>query len=248
VGRALLVFAEREAARRGFDSLYLCTNSKMFENQVLYPKVGYVEYARKRLDGFDRIYYRKPLERGQRLPAIEIVDHRAGWPAEFATIRDRLSTALGPLALRIEHIGSTSVAGLAAKDVIDVQVSVARLDPSVAQALTQAGFRAVAEITGDHVPPGGSASADDWAKLFFTEPVGARRVNIHVRRVGSANERYALLFRDYLRAHPPVAAAYAEFKRRLSTALAAGADYADVKDPAVDLIYLAAEQWAAGAR
>jgi GNAT superfamily N-acetyltransferase len=61
VGKALLVFAEREAARRGFDSLYLCTNSKMVENQALYTRVGYVEFARKRLDGYDRIYYRKPL-------------------------------------------------------------------------------------------------------------------------------------------------------------------------------------------
>lgn len=248
VGRALLVFAEREAARRGFDSLYLCTNSKMFENQVLYPKVGYVEYARKQLGGYDRIYYRKPLGRAPRSGAIEIVDARAEWPTEFAILRDRLSSALGPLALRIEHVGSTSVAGLAAKDVIDVQVSVASLDAQVAQALTGAGFRAVAEITGDHVPPGGSASADAWAKLFFTEPAGTRRANIHVRRAGSANERYALLFRDYLRAHPPVAAAYAQLKRRLATSLAACADYADVKDPAVDLIYLAAEQWAAGAR
>ena len=61
VGKALLMFAEAEAVRRGFDSLYLCTNAKMFENQVLYPKVGYVEYDRKHSNGHDRIYYRKFL-------------------------------------------------------------------------------------------------------------------------------------------------------------------------------------------
>lgn len=61
VGKALLMFAEDEAARRGFGSLYLCTNAKMYENQVLYPKVGYVEYDRQHSEGHDRIYYRKFL-------------------------------------------------------------------------------------------------------------------------------------------------------------------------------------------
>ncbi len=61
VGRALLVFAEGEARRRGFHSIYLCTNVKMTANQVLYPKIGYVKYERKQDQGYDRIYYRKQL-------------------------------------------------------------------------------------------------------------------------------------------------------------------------------------------
>jgi GNAT superfamily N-acetyltransferase len=61
VGRALLQFAEREATRRGYDSLYLCTNAKMTENQAFYPKIGYVEYERKIDQGYDRIFYRKTL-------------------------------------------------------------------------------------------------------------------------------------------------------------------------------------------
>ncbi len=61
VGRELLMFAEHEALRRGFDSLYLCTNSKMVENQALYMKIGYVEYERKHMAGYDRIFYRKAL-------------------------------------------------------------------------------------------------------------------------------------------------------------------------------------------
>ena len=62
VGRTLLVFAEEEALRRGYRSLYLCTNAKMTENQVLYPKIGYVEYERKIDQGYDRIFYRKQLK------------------------------------------------------------------------------------------------------------------------------------------------------------------------------------------
>jgi GNAT superfamily N-acetyltransferase len=61
VGRALLVFAEQEARRRGFRSIYLCTNVKMTENQVFYPKIGYVEYERKQDEGYDRVFYRKQL-------------------------------------------------------------------------------------------------------------------------------------------------------------------------------------------
>ena len=61
VGRALLVFAEGEARRRGFRSIYLCTNAKMIENQIFYPKIGYVEYERKIESGYDRIFYRKQL-------------------------------------------------------------------------------------------------------------------------------------------------------------------------------------------
>ena len=61
-GRALLTFAEQEALRRGYRSIYLCTNSKMTENQVFYPRIGYVEYERKSEAGFDRVFYRKPLQ------------------------------------------------------------------------------------------------------------------------------------------------------------------------------------------
>jgi GNAT superfamily N-acetyltransferase len=61
IGRALLLFAESEAARRGYRSIYLCTNVKMTENQSFYPKIGYVEYERKLDQGYDRIFYRKQL-------------------------------------------------------------------------------------------------------------------------------------------------------------------------------------------
>jgi GNAT superfamily N-acetyltransferase len=61
MGRTLLQFAEGEAVRLGFSSLYLCTNSKMTENQVFYPKIGYVEYDRRRDAGYDRVFYRKSL-------------------------------------------------------------------------------------------------------------------------------------------------------------------------------------------
>ncbi len=61
VGQALLVYAEEEAQRRGYESLYLCTNEKMTENQVFYPRIGYVETGRRLEDGYQRVFYRKAL-------------------------------------------------------------------------------------------------------------------------------------------------------------------------------------------
>lgn len=61
VGKALFLFAEQEAVRRGYRALYLCTNAKMTENLAMYPRAGYVEYARKQESGYDRVYYRKAL-------------------------------------------------------------------------------------------------------------------------------------------------------------------------------------------
>jgi GrpB-like predicted nucleotidyltransferase (UPF0157 family)/uncharacterized glyoxalase superfamily protein PhnB len=176
---------------------------------------------------------------------VEIVDYRPGWRTEYRGIAEFLGTGLGDMAIRIEHIGSTAVPGLCAKDVIDVQVSVAKLDIAVADRVGGLGFVHCPDVRGDHVPPGYSGSDEDWAKLLFVEPASRRRANVHVRQSGQPNERYALLFRDYLIAHPMVAAAYGELKRRLAAGLADADTYSDVKDPAVDLIYLAAEEWAA---
>jgi GrpB-like predicted nucleotidyltransferase (UPF0157 family) len=174
---------------------------------------------------------------------VTIVEPKATWPTDFEANSRTIRNALGALALRIDHIGSTSVPGLPAKDVIDVQVTVAALDRDrLAPALAHAGF-VDQDIGNDHRPPGATGPDDDWRKFFFQAGSG-RPVNVHVRVAGRPNQRYPLLFRDYLRAHPDSAAAYATLKRALA---ALGIDrgvYADVKDPACDLIFIAAEDWA----
>jgi GrpB-like predicted nucleotidyltransferase (UPF0157 family) len=176
---------------------------------------------------------------------ISIQPYQSTWPDEFHTIGDSLRAALGDLALRIDHIGSTSVPGLAAKDVIDVQVTVAQLEPAVEAALAGAGFQRILTITGDHVPPGGPLAADEWAKWIFKPPAGSRRANIHVRCAGRANQRYPLLFRDYLRAHPASAEAYRQVKVALARLHPDDVDaYYDVKDPVCDIIMGGAEEWA----
>jgi len=176
---------------------------------------------------------------------VEIAPYKNGWPAEFRKIALTLRQGLGDLALRIDHIGSTAVPGLAAKDIIDIQITVAALDDALLSAMLALGYTQPEGVWRDHRPAGVEGPETEWEKWVFRPPPGQRRIHIHVRVEGHANQRYPLLFRDYLRVHPATAEAYAELKRRLAQHLADPGMYPEVKDPAVDLIYLAAEDWAA---
>jgi GrpB-like predicted nucleotidyltransferase (UPF0157 family) len=181
-------------------------------------------------------------------PRAVVIDADPAWAQRAAALVARLSAALGPLALRIEHIGSTAIPGMAAKDVLDVQVSVADLD-----AAAEAFARPLAELRfvrhayhQDHVPAGSGDDLALWAKRYWnrrSHPEGD--VNLHVRVAGSPNERLALLFRDWFRAHPATVAPYAQFKRVLADAVPDIETYVDVKDPVVDLVIGIAEEWAA---
>ncbi len=176
---------------------------------------------------------------------IVIVEYQTHWPVEFERERAALSAILGSLALRIDHIGSTSVPGLGAKDVIDIQVTAAELSPEIVQRMTAAGYMHWDGIGGDHVPLGEDESPHLWRKLFFSQPEGARRVNIHVRVAGNPNQRYPLLFRDYLRAHPNSVRTVELIKREIAKRHADDLDaYYDIKDPVYDLIWDAAQEWA----
>jgi len=180
------------------------------------------------------------------MPQIEILEPQARWPAEFAEIGARLRGALGPLALAINHIGSTSVPGLDAKDVIDLQISVAALDRGLIKpALEAAGYLLREGDWFDHRPAGADPDCQLWAKLMANAPEGERRAHIHIRVRGRPNERYALLFRDFLRATRASAASYGLIKRELAARHADDVDaYYAVKDPVCDLIMAASELWA----
>jgi GrpB-like predicted nucleotidyltransferase (UPF0157 family) len=175
---------------------------------------------------------------------LEIVAYKSAWPLEFRILANVLREGLLDLALRIDHIGSTSVPGLSAKDVIDIQISVAGFDQQLLSALQAMGYSKADDIERDHTPASFKGSEDEWKKWFFRPPLGQRRTNVHVRVCGRVNQIYPLLFRDFLRAHPDYAATYAEVKQRLARSLADPTQYPDVKDPIVDLIYYAAVEWA----
>lgn len=177
---------------------------------------------------------------------IVIVQPDETWPAQYEKTAHAIRGQLGELVQRIDHIGSTSVPGLPAKDILDIQVTVAtepELD-DVAERMVAADWE-LRPPRRDHPVPGLPADDIQWVKRMLVEPMYRRRVNLHIRVAGRANQRYALLFRDYLRIHPDTARAYAVFKQHAAALRLEIGDYADLKDPVCDLIYLPAEEWAA---
>jgi GrpB-like predicted nucleotidyltransferase (UPF0157 family) len=131
-----------------------------------------------------------------------VVDYDTSWLQAFERLRDRALLALGPVALAVEHVGSTAVPGLAAKPIIDMDVvirSTADLPAAIA-ALAAVGY--VHE--GDLGIPGRDA---------FAWPPGEARHHLYVCPVDSPELRRHLAFRDYLRTHPDAARAYGDLKR-----------------------------------
>ncbi len=147
-------------------------------------------------------------------------------------------------ALRIDHVGSTSVPGLAAKDLIDIQITVQQLEVADVwpDEILPGLLRRVGNLA-DHTPAGASSDPADWDKRYWSN---SRDVHVHVRPDGRPNQRYPLLFRDYLRADAVEAASYGAVKRALAAVAPDDWNaYYEVKDPVCDLILAGAEQWAA---
>ena len=138
-------------------------------------------------------------------PAVRIADPDPAW-AELARAEiARLGAALGDVAVRLEHVGSTAVPGLAAKPIIDLQLSVAQLAPleHYREPLERLGYLFVPD------------PASPEYHLFAKPPERPRTHHLHVCEAGSEHERRHLAVRDFLRAHPAEAAAYAATKRAL---------------------------------
>lgn len=167
---------------------------------------------------------------------IRVVPYDPAWPQLFARLGGDVRAALGRVAVRIDHIGSTAVPGLVAKPVIDMQISVAAFEPLAAYRLPleRLGYLFRADNT-------------ERTKRYFREAPGARRIHIHVRRASSFSEQFALLFRDFLRTHPEVAAHYGELKVKLALQYQGVTErhaYTDAKDPFIWAIMAQADQWA----
>ena len=179
-----------------------------------------------------------------------VVDPDPRWRAEGLALARRVRDALAQFHADVDHVGSTAAPGLAAKDVIDLQALVLDLDdPGLAAALVAAGFRHRPDTTSDLPRPGfGAGAPDDWRKLYFTAPPGAREIHLHVRRFGAANPTVALLQRDFLRADAGVRADWERLKRALAQHTHDRVVYADLKEPATSLLLRLALEWAKATR
>ncbi|MBY4131407.1 dephospho-CoA kinase [Rhodococcus fascians] len=179
------------------------------------------------------------------------------WELQARRIIGRLALACADKAVRIDHVGSTAVAGLDAKDVIDIQITVRGLDDAdaVGDQLRLAGFPGIESSNFDDPKPaygvGGEADPAVWGKRFHGNADPGRPANVHVRVDGWPNQKFALLFRDWLRADSAVATEYAGIKRRASEAAAGITNYSaaieayeNAKAPWFDVAYRRAWQWA----
>jgi putative glutamine amidotransferase len=150
----------------------------------------------------------KPGESHGRTREFEVVEPDPAWPSWFEEEARSIRVALAALDPRVEHIGSTSVPGLAAKPVIDIQVSVASLTPRTAVVAPLVGLGYRHDV--DPIEP-----QHEFLSKGYDDG-GGRQVHVHLCEAGSEWERRHLAFRDWLRAHPADAAAYADLKRRLA--------------------------------
>ncbi|WP_280235281.1 dephospho-CoA kinase [Nocardia cyriacigeorgica] len=203
-----------------------------------------------------------PFERNLRSGAtagygLRLVAPDAEWGAQAQRLIARLWVAVGAAASRIDHIGSTSVPGLLAKDVIDIQITVADIAAAdgLRDALATAGFPVKPGVVGDNPKP---TEADPegtdtglWAKRLHGSADPGRPANVHIRVAGSPGQQFALAFRDWLRAEPAAREEYARVKRdgeakaAGSTGDAAMTAYLAVKEPWFDEAYPRVMRWRA---
>ena len=173
------------------------------------------------------------------------------WPDQARRIIERIKTAVGPKALRVDHIGSTAVPGLDAKDVIDVQVTVESIAVAdeLEDALTDIGYPRVVGISTDVPKPDGRSTMpefnhrDDpalWHKRFHASADPGRPANVHMRVMGWPGQQFALLFPAWLAANPAAREDYLAAKRQAEVA----PDYVEAKEPWFLDAYRRAWEWA----
>ncbi|ASR37164.1 dephospho-CoA kinase [Prauserella marina] len=177
-----------------------------------------------------------------------IADYDETWPSQAGRALERIRAAAGDVAVRTDHIGSTAVPGLAAKDVLDLQLVVPTLDDAdaIGDALTQAGFVRADGHWFD--VPQDQSDPRLWDKRFHFGADPARPANLHVRTAEGPAWRLALLFRDWLRASPGERDAYLAVKLELARKHSGDGTvdgYAEEKQAWVDEGFKRAEQWAA---
>ncbi len=166
-----------------------------------------------------------------------------GWPAQAQRAIARIAALAGRRAHRLDHIGSTAVPGLDAKDVLDIQVVVA--DLATAQRLAD-NLVAAGLIRRDGRWSDTARDGTAWEKAMATNADPGRAVNCHIRPADSPAWRDSILLRDWLRAHPDGVREYAELKHRLAAQQWNSIDgYATAKSPFVASALDRAQRWAA---
>lgn len=179
--------------------------------------------------------------------SVTLLPYDQTWPAQAARLIARLRLALGERSVDVQHIGSTSVPGLLAQDVIDIQVGVQSLAeadaPGMVQALAAIGFPQSPEHVFDDSLPW-LDDEDLWHKRFHGSADPGRAAHVHVRQVDEPSWRYAQLFRDWLSAHPKERDAFAGVKTKVARSTDTRPAYTHAKSPWIVAALTRADTWA----
>lgn len=175
-----------------------------------------------------------------------VVEADPGWEEEGLAWAARVRAVLADRVLDIDHVGSTAVPGLPAKDTIDIQALAYDLDQTqdAIAALKGAGFRFDVANRGEAPRPGYPEHADCWDRLLFRGPANERSVVLHLREVATAGARVTLLLRDFLRADDVVRDQYGALKLGLARYVDSERAYQALKAPFVAVTLRLAESWA----
>jgi dephospho-CoA kinase len=215
---------------------------------VILPNTGTEDELREAVDALwtQRI---APFDANLRLGVVSrrpdrlaLSEPQERWADDAARLIGRISTALGERALSIDHVGSTAVPGLVAKDVIDLQIGVHDLREADSAAFNDAMAAAGFPRAPGHWWDSG-ADGKEWPKRVHGNADPARVTHIHVREHLSDGWIWALRFRDWIRADDVARDRYGRFKRDLAGRLSRTADYAAAKEPWFSRAHADALSW-----
>ena len=162
---------------------------------------------------------------------VVLVPYDPEWPRRFDEERRILVEVFAGTTAVVEHVGSTAVPGLGAKPVIDVMVGLPTL------ALAEERIPALEAVGYEYVPDYETQFPE---RRYFRKPrLGPRRFHVHCVVMGSDSWIRHIAFRDYLRGHPEVAAAYHDLKTDLATRVTK-AEYTEAKRPFIENVLASA--------
>lgn len=202
------------------------------------------ELWRDRLAPFEENKRLRRLARRPEELARTLVDYDPAWTGRFRRLAARLRHVLGDVALRMDHVGSTAVPGLIAKDVIDVQVCVPDLAAAdaVAETLAESGFPRYEHIRHDDPSPLLPKACDREKRVHGGCDPG-NVTHVHLRPIGAPAWRHVLMFRDWLRADSEAKTEYAACKRAIAESRLGTADYAQDKKTWFDQALPRMREW-----
>jgi GrpB-like predicted nucleotidyltransferase (UPF0157 family)/GNAT superfamily N-acetyltransferase len=236
VGQALMRCAEEQAAQLGCTYVRAGVRLALPGNLAFFTRLGYANILVDRHPGYmTPTFAHLVKELGPQMQrVVEVVPYDPQWPARFAEESAAVHAALGDTVIRIEHIGSTSVPGLAAKPIIDMLPLV--------RSVAELGGRIPAMAAIGYLPRGEFGLP---GRCYFVKGTAyARRVHCHAYAIDHPEVERHLAFRDYLRAHPVARDAYAALKIEMAQRHPADiVAYMDGKDALIKQLEAESLRW-----